>query len=67
MTTPQAHSLLVSALAMVANLGVAGITLSYVRETEHRLTTLEAQLAMHDCRFNPIGCKQQQSSESPGR
>jgi hypothetical protein len=52
----QQQSLTVSMLALVANLAVGATTLAYVRETEHRITTLEVRLQAHDCRFDPRNC-----------
>jgi uncharacterized protein HemX len=54
MTTQQSAG--VSVAALVANLAVGAATLSYVRDTEHRLTQLESALQQHDCRFDVGGC-----------
>ena len=46
-----------SILALIANLIVSGATLSYVRETEHRITLVETRVALLLCEAKPTSCQ----------
>lgn len=55
MTTNQKNQ--ISLYALIGNLIISTATLSYVRETEHRLTTLEIRVQAIACEQNAKLCK----------
>lgn len=46
-----------SLYALIGNLIISGATLSYVRETEHRITLLESRVQNMLCEQNAKLCK----------